>query len=374
MKKKVIQFITNLSDGGAENLVKEYVQLIDKDIFEVVVVTIRNFANTAVYKQIHEAGIPIISVYPRWNVIIKIWNKLLGKWYIPYKLKKIIMNEKPVVIHSHLYVLKYLKTISGNIKGISLFYTCHSLPERNFGGKNVSEYYAAKYLIKYHQMKIIALHSQMAKEINYMFGIDDTIVVNNGIDIEKYINVTEDKKNIRKKIAIPEDAFVVGHIGRFVELKNHDFIVDIACKMIQRRNDFFLLLIGDGELLDYINKRLKNEGLKGKYAILSNRADIPVLLKAMDVFVFPSIAEGLGIALVEAQVAGLHCVISDKIPLDAIISDKTKVLSLEDSVDSWCDNLLDIEYRSNKKISMSLDDYDMRKEIRKLEGLYVKKV
>lgn len=374
MKKKVIQFITNLNDGGAENLVREYVQLLDEDVFEVLVVTIRNNKNTAVYKQIKEYGINIKSVYPKWNYIIKIWNKILGRWYIPYKIKKIILSEKPEVIHAHLYVLKYLKKISKSLEGINLLYTCHSLPERNFAGKNKIEYDAAKYLIKHNKMRLIALHSQMALELNHMFEVNNTVVINNGIDVKKYVTILNDKQIIRKKLNLPEKAFIVGHIGRFIKLKNHDFIIDISKEIVQCRNDFFLLLIGDGELLNHVEARLKNEGLEGKYRILSNRSDVPILLKAMDTFIFPSIQEGLGIALVEAQVSGLHCVVSDTVPKEAIISKKTKVLSFEDSIEVWRDSILDVNYNSNECLKMTIDDYDMRKEIRKLEELYLKGV
>lgn len=121
MKLKVIEFITNLSDGGVENLVKDYAVLIDKDQFDICVVTIRNFNTTAVYNELKEHHIRMISVYPRWNLIIKIFNKIFGYYYINWRLKSILKKKKANVVHAHLYTLKYLHRIKRNLRNIRFF-------------------------------------------------------------------------------------------------------------------------------------------------------------------------------------------------------------------------------------------------------------
>lgn len=108
---------------------------IGKNKFDLYVLTIRNFTNTAVYKQVHELGIEIIPIYPKWNFLIKLFNKLFGKQYIDYKMRKIITQIRPSCIHAHLYTLDYLFRISSSLHDVKLYYTCHSIPERYFGEK-----------------------------------------------------------------------------------------------------------------------------------------------------------------------------------------------------------------------------------------------
>lgn len=188
MKTRVIEFIRDLSDGGAETLVKDYVKLIDKNKFDLYVLTIRNFTNTAVYKQVHELGIEIIPIYPKWNFLIKLFNKLFGKQYIDYKMRKIITQIRPSCIHAHLYTLDYLFRISSSLHDVKLYYTCHSIPERYFGEKYEKQTRAAEYLIQKKGMRMIALHDNMRDELNQMFGVNNTITIKNGIDLNRYRN------------------------------------------------------------------------------------------------------------------------------------------------------------------------------------------
>jgi glycosyltransferase involved in cell wall biosynthesis len=102
--------------------------------------------------------------------------------------------------------------------------------------------------------------------------------------------------------------------------------------------------------------------------ILSNRSDIPELMRAMDVFVFPSLFEGLGIVLIEAQVSGIRCIVSDTVPKEAFRSDLTVAVSLNQSPSEWCDVILDESIKG--ECYGDLDEYDMNKEIKRLEKLY----
>ena len=112
--------------------------------------------------------------------------------------------------------------------------------------------------------------------------------------------------------------------------------------------------------------------LEDRYLILSNRIDIPELLKSMDVFVFPSLFEGLGIVLIEAQLLQLKCVISDKIPNEAIKRNTTIVMSLDKDPKQWCDVIFDNNIRGD--IIGNINDYDMNSEIHVLEKLYLNKI
>lgn len=367
MKGKVVEFITNLSDGGAETLVKDYAIML-QDRMDVTVLTIRNFTHTAVYKMLREHGVKIVSVYPRWNLGVKLFNKLLGKWYIPYKLAKILKEEAPDCIHVHLYLLKYVKQIADQIRGIKLLYSCHSVPSRYFGKDYPEQTEAAKYLIAHNDLRFVALHDEMRDELNEMFGVDNTVVIRNGVDFRRFQNTGESRAEIRQELGIPENAYVLGHVGRFTFQKNHGFLIDVFREACRKNPDACLLLVGSGDLQGQIEAQLRDYGLRERVKILSHRSDVPRILRAMDVFVFPSVIEGFGIVLVEAQISGLRCLISDAVPAQTHLSPLAIPLELAAGPERWADAALDPALLSG--YPDRLREYDMCREIDRLAALY----
>lgn len=367
-KIKIIQLISSLGDGGAETLVKDYANLIDNQRFEIKIIVVQNVQNTANYKWVSSAGIQIIPVYKNYNLASKISRNVIGKYYIPHRLKSIISSEKPDVIHVHLPLLRYLSPIADSLNGIKLFYTCHNEASIMLDGKMKKEQIAASELIKKCNLQLIALHQDMAEELNNMFSVNTTKVIRNGVDFNRFRNISESKMRIRENIGIPVDALVVGHIGRFTEQKNHTFLIDIFKKLTEYNNSAFLLLVGSGKLKKSIEERVLTEGIKDKVLILSNRTDIPQLLQAMDVFVFPSLFEGLSVTLVEAQAAGVRVIASDRINKETVLSKDTILLSIKDSPAKWAQTILDTDIVNNEFGDISR--FDMNKEIIALEKLY----
>ena len=368
-KVKIAQYIGVIQDGGAETLVKDYALLLDKNLFDVIIITRWRGFDSANYKILEKTGIRMISIYPNNNPIFKAFNRILGKFYIPYKLYKIIQQEKVEILHGHLPLLHNISPISNKIRNIRIFYTCHNLPTLLLSGKRKKEGIAARYLLKNNQFQIIALHDDMRKEINEMFDIDNTVVIRNGIDFRRFQNISESKENIRKFLGIPDNVYVIGHIGRFNDQKNHDFLIDIFSEVCKKRDDAFLLLIGSGELMNTVKAKIDRLNLTDKVLILSHRSDIPQLLKSMDVFVFPSKFEGLGIALIEAQVAGLRCIISDTVPKEAFKTELAVPVSLGESPERWAEIILNDSVIG--KAYGNLNEYDMNMEIKRLEKLYL---
>lgn len=364
---KVIEYVSSLYDGGAETLVKDYALLMDKERFSVSIVVTREFPETANSRILKEAGVSVIPIYSKWNLGVKIWNKLAGKKYIPWRLKKILAAEKAEVLHVHLNNLEQVQAISSALNGVRVLYTCHNLPELFFCGAREKEGDAARYLLKHNSLQLIALHDEMKKEINKMFGIDSTVVIRNGIDFKRFRDTTVTKEAMRLSLNIPEDAFVVGHVGRFAKQKNHPFLVEVFREVASKNPNAYLLMIGSGDSAE-VEEKLIEYGLQNRYQILRNRADVHEILRAMDVFVFPSLFEGLAIVLIEAQVAGLRCVISDNVPKEAIKKHEVVVLPLNDPA-RWAQVTLDP--REKGTISGNLEDYDMNREIKRLEKLYL---
>ena len=368
-KCRVLELIGgSLTDGGAETIVKDYVLNIDKNMFETAVFVDWTIPETANTKILINNGQRIYTAYPKYSLLWRGVNKYYRRFFVVRGIRKAIKGFNPDVIHIHLAALHYLSFLKDELKGRKLFYTCHSTVEAKLIS-HPEEDSSAKLLSRECGMRFIALHNSMAAELNKRYGVNNTVVVNNGINIEKFRNVKESKDEIRKAIGIPQQAFVVGHVGRFVDVKNHDFILKVFEKVHKKRPDAILLLIGDGERLDVFKSKVKGVGLEKSILILSNRTDIPQLLKAMDVFLFPSKFEGFPVSLVEAISSGLKCVVSDSIPSEAFISNLVIPLNLSESLDSWCNEIMDLNRRGPYKDR--LEEYDIKSSVRKLEKLYL---
>jgi glycosyltransferase involved in cell wall biosynthesis len=145
------------------------------------------------------------------------------------------------------------------------------------------------------------------------------------------------REDVRGELGIPLDAPVVGHVGRFVQAKNHDFLMEIAGEILSRRPEIHFLLVGDGPLRPNIEAKARAMGLSGNMHFVGNRRDVPRLMRgAMDVFVLPSLWEGLPVTLIEAQAAGLRCIFSDVITGEAnILTGQCVRLSLSVGVGEW---------------------------------------
>lgn len=364
-KTNVAQFIPEMFDNGAETLVKNYCKIIDYNDFNHFVFTVFENKDCSNYKEISTTKTKYFSIYHKKNLLVLTWNKFLKKFWVPHKLLSFIRKNQIDVLHVHLALLRFVKPIAKRIKNVKLLYTCHSLPSRYFTGINSEEFIAAKYLLKNNALQLIALQDDMKSELNKIFNIKNTIVLNNGIDLRLY---AYEHKEYRTVLGIPNDAYVIGHIGRFDPLKNHDFLVDVFLKAVEKNTNSFLLLVGAGPEKEKIIKRLEDCGLTNRYLILSNRSDIPYILKTMNVFAFPSKFEGLGIAFIEAQASNIPCVVSTSVPKQAYVSDIVTALSLTESIDIWADCLL--HPIANVSKCSDINTYDMRNEIKKLQNLY----
>jgi glycosyltransferase involved in cell wall biosynthesis len=161
-----------------------------------------------------------------------------------------------------------------------------------------------------------------------------------GIDFEPFAQPPD--PNLRKTLGIPEGAFVVGHVGRFHEQKNHQFLLRIADDVRKQCPDALFLLIGDGPLRIHIASEVQRQGLDGYVKFVPDTLSVPqFMLSAMDCFVLPSRYEGLGLVAVEAQAAGLPCFVSDRVPVEAVVDSKlVKFLRLEDSPESWAEAIV----------------------------------
>lgn len=156
----------------------------------------------------------------------------------------------------------------------------------------------------------------------------------NAIDVGKFRFDQAERNRYRKMLGL-EDKKVIINIARLCSQKNQVFLLDVFKRIQETSKDYALLLVGDGELREYLFERAKLLGLSDNVLFLGNRLDTPSLYSAGDIFVFPSIIEGLGISLIEAQASGLNCIASTEVPKLAQVTPYVRFLPLSAGVDVW---------------------------------------
>lgn len=400
-RTKVIEFIQTVGDGGAETLVKDYALLMDRDRFDVTVVVQHEVKNSANYQRLLESGIQVIALSEQNDFLKNVWRKVFWKkeesgivsedlmekpvlpgetyeqtgflrrcrnrvrnLFFGLKFLGVLKQTGATVVHAHLDMLGCLQSVRWLLKKVRLLHTCHALPHLIYEGEEGA---AARKLIRHNGLQLVALHDEMAAQIDQMFPEQKTAVIRNGVNIGQFRapGITREEK--RHQLGIPNDAFVVGHVGRFTPEKNHAFLVEVFREIAKKREDAYLLMVG-AESPDKTVEQLKEYGLQNRYSILSHRKDVNEILKTLDVFVFPSVFEGFPVSVIEAQAAGIRCVISDRIPQKVICTEDCIPLPLE-SPETWAEAALDPD-RKHKPVN-DLLDYDMNREIRRLEKLYL---
>lgn len=173
-------------------------------------------------------------------------------------------------------------------------------------------------------------------------------IITNGVDIDVYRYNERIRNQTRAQLGIGEEVKVIGHIGRFSLPKNHKFLIDVFADIHAKDPQTILLLVGSGELESDVRQQIQIRNIGDAVRFLGIRNDVNRLLMAMDLMIFPSLYEGLPNAVIEAQAAGLPCLISNTISSEVKVTDLVTFMSLEKSADSWAEAALDcvtIEHR-----------------------------
>ncbi|MGY3718133.1 glycosyltransferase family 1 protein [Sutcliffiella cohnii] len=361
---RVLQVFAQMNRGGAETMIMNLYRNIDRSRvqFDFIVHT----EGECDYDEEIEALGGVIYRMPRYS----------GKNHLRYKKS---WNEffrehtEYRIIHGHVRSTAaiYLKIA----KAHRLTTIAHSHSTSSGRGVSAIIKNILQYPIRYTADYLFAC-SKTAGE--WLFGKkiyknEKFLVVNNAIDSKKFIFDEKTREEIREEFAI-DGKFVIGHIGRFNTPKNHEFLIDIFKEVYEKNNRAVLLLVGDGELREPIKAKINKMNLSDNVIFTGVRKDIPEILQAMDIFVFPSLYEGLGIAVIEAQAAGLPCIVAETIPKEAFVTDHIYSLSLKQSANKWANQILEYSngfQRKNAFKQISNQGYDIFTTAKFLEDFYL---
>lgn len=356
---RILHIVTYMGRGGLETMIMNYYRNIDRSKVQFDFLTHRE-ERWDYDDEIEKLGGKIYRL-PRLNPFSPGYLKALDGFFKEHKEYKIV--------HCHQDCLSGIPLKYAKKNGVP-FTIAHS--------HNANQDKNLKYLIKLIAKKNICKYSNhlfaCGKEAGeWMFKTSDFEILNNAIDTKKYIYNEEKSLEMKEKLGVT-DKFVIGHVGRFRPQKNHSFIIDIFKEVCEEEPNSNLLLVGDGPLEEEIKKKVNSLGLKDRVKFLGARDDVNDLMQAMDVFILPSLYEGFGIVLIEAQASGLKCVISDSIPTDAIITDKVKRLSLDDDISIWAKEILSNKSEEKEGIEdIEQSKYDIKSNAKWLENFYIER-
>lgn len=211
---------------------------------------------------------------------------------------------------------------------------------------------------------------------NWLFGEGNFCVLQNAIDVERYKFSALSRNKIRGEFGIPKDAFVVGHVGKYYQAKNHDWLLEVFYEYQRHHDNCYLLSVGYGGLREHLEQKIEQLGLTRKVILTGERTDIPEMLSSMDIFIFPSIYEGLGMAVIEAQASGLPCLLSDRVPQDVYLTDYVASLPLSESARVWArkiDEMIVIDREEQCELnamSIAKGGYNIKVEANELLKIY----
>lgn len=283
------------------------------------------------------------------------------------ELYKLMKQKKYDIVHIHG------NSATVTIETIAAFMA--RVPVRIVHSHNTTCNYKKLHKILYPIMKKTYTHGFACgyEAGKWLFKGEKFEIVKNGIDLKKYIFDINARIKMKKKLSCT-DKIILGHVGNFVDQKNHNFLIEVFDKLLKTNDNYELVLIGDGPLLNEIKNKVDILGISKNVKFIGKTTEVNSYMQAMDILLLPSHYEGLPVVLIEAQALGLPCLVSDKVSQEAKITELVKFIPIEDS-DIWIKNIKNQcieENRDSKKwhIDIKNSGYDISKNSENMKCLY----
>lgn len=370
-KVKVLYFVDRLLRGGIQTFVYENIKHMDRNKVQIDFLLLDDGNKYEMEDDLKELGCNIYKLKGMWiNKVTDFfkYGKMLDEFFSK--------NNDYKVVHLHsssknYLVLKYAKKY--NIK-VRIAHS-HNI---DFQTKNILKKLMGDFLkipLKRYATDYFAC-SEIAGE--WLFGkkivkSDKFKVVHNAVDLEKFKFNNETREKIRKELNVDSDTLLIGHVGRFTQQKNHDFLIDIFNEIHERNQNTKLLLIGTGIKEKDIKEKVKNLNLQDSVIFEGFKNNVNEYMFAMDIFLFPSKFEGLGLVLIEAQATGLPCYTSkDVVPNEAKVSNLLEYISLKNSAKEWSQYIINNRNkRLNEYKKIKNGGYDIEDTAKLLQCFYL---
>lgn len=361
---RVAHIIGKWLGGGVEAVVMNYYRHIDRSKIQFDFLCDEDSTNIP-YEEIEKLGGRVILI-PPYQKVFKYQKELI----------RIFKENNYKIVHSHINTLSVFPLRAAKKAGVKVRIAhSHSTTNKKEWKKNLLKQVLRPF------SKVYATDYMCCSELagRWLFGdkaydSGKVYLLNNAIDLDKFKYNEALRKEKRKELGISDDTLVIGHIGRFVAQKNHDYLIDIFNEVLKKNNNSILLLVGQGPLMEEIKNKVKELKLNDSVRFLGQRNDVNELYQAFDVFCLPSLYEGLPVVGVEAQASGLLCILSNAMTKETKVLDITKFISLNNTPKDWADSILD-DVKKYKRIDTSKEmtskNFNIREEAKKLEKYYL---
>lgn len=335
--KRILCILSSLDAGGAETFLMKVSRTLDPDKYQLdFIVSIENGCYT---QEVLDRGGKIYQIPQRTQDLKGAFNGI----------KNVVKeNQYDIVLklgENSLSVVDMIAAKQGGARVLAVR-SCNAPTGLSFKDRCIHSF-LKPILNCVANVKIAP--SKLAAD--FMFGKSAKVkLLNNGVDLNYFHFSEQARADVRKEFGL-ENKLVIGHVGRFHEQKNHLYLLEIFKDIHNKREDAVLFLVGTGALEEKIRARVSELNLQEHVIFAGQRFDIPNLLSAMDVFVFPSLHEGMPNTVIEAQATGLACVIADTITREANITGLVQYLPLTQSVSEWTKAALNSAKFSRKDTS-----------------------
>jgi glycosyltransferase involved in cell wall biosynthesis len=322
-------FCEEWGDGGIESFLLNILEHMNLSRIELDIIVARKKSEFYM-PRIHALGVGFIELS----------GDSRRLWKNHTEFRKIICTKQYDIVYLNIYqALSLLYARDAKMTGVTMRIAhSHNNGLRKSVTKplkmmmhNISKKLFTRYVTEYWACSESAAHFMFQRSSDYLY-------VPNGIEIERFAFRPERREQFRRNMGI-EQRLVVGNVGRLCYQKNQEFLLKVICELRQNRPNVLLMLVGDGEDQVRLKNEARNLGVEDCVVFFGTTDDVPLVLWAMDVFAFPSRFEGLGIAAIEAQAAGLPVLCSDNVPPEAGIKGFAEFLPLSAGAKVWAERL-----------------------------------
>lgn len=361
-KIRILHVIGKMDVGGAETLIMNLYRNIDLNKFEFDFV-VHTDRTSDFDEEINYYGGNIYKL-PKFNGL-----NLLS---YSIKFKRVLQNKKYDIVHGHIASSATIYLSIARLSNVLTISHSHSEGKKsgirsylwrvaNFPTKFISEIYFS--------CSQAAGISRFGK--NFNVNNNNSFIINNSVDKSKFEYKEENRRMIREKYGI-RDEIIIGHIGRFSYPKNHKFMIEILTELVKINSNIKMIFVGDGETKKDIEDMVMERHL-GEFVIFAGKqTDTSMYYSAMDIFVFPSIYEGLPTSIIEAQYNGLPILMSSNVTKESIISRRVIKLSIDDGVGDWCQLIQNLLTSKSQRIIDDIinDEFDILSTVEDVEQIY----
>ena len=361
---RVLNLFTIMDRGGAETMVMNYYRHIDRTKVQFDFLVHRE-QRGAYDDEIETLGGRIYRLCPIYPQNFARYKRDLRGFFQAHPEYKII--------HSHMSELGYFAFREAEQQGVPVrICHAHNAPH-GFDAKMIVRTYFKKRMMP-HLTHLFMCGEESGKWLYGEKNKSRFIMLNNAIDAASYTYDLSKREELRRQLGLA-DKLVIGHVGRFSPQKNHPFLLDIFAALLKKESNAVLLLVGGGEGMSKVQEKVQELGIAEHVRFLGVRSDVADLMQAMDMFVLPSLYEGLPVTMVEAQAAGLPCIISDKVPPECILTEGlVDVMPLSASPGAWAEKILAKRAipRTDRRAEIAAHGFDITTEAVKLQEFYLK--